>query len=142
MQKIRDDIIYQSIPQRPPFLFVDRVLSIDENKIVTALNLTGEEDFFKGHFPGNPVFPGVLMQETLFQTAAILASQMALAETAKLGVVSRVQNAKFKNMVKPPAALVCEVTKGEALANAYFMTGKLTLEGKIVLVMEFSVALV
>jgi len=125
------------IPQRPPFLFVDKIIARDENKIKTTLKLTGEEDFFKGHFPGNPIMPGVLLQEALFQSGAAL---MAGMEGAGLGVVTRVQNAKFKNMVRPGDELEMEVELTESLANAHYMKGTTKVAGKTVLVIEFAVA--
>ena len=131
------DLIKKRIPQREPFLFVDKILSEEENKIITGLTLTGEEDFFKGHFPGNPIMPGVLLQEALFQTGALLMSKKS---GGGLGVVTRVQNAKFKNMVRPLDELVMEVELIEQVSNASYMKGKTTVNGKVVLVIEFAVA--
>jgi 3-hydroxyacyl-[acyl-carrier-protein] dehydratase len=125
------------IPQRPPFLFVDKITNLSENKISTSLTLSGNEDFFKGHFPGNPIMPGVLLQEALFQSGAALMSQKS---GAGLGVVTRVQNAKFKNMVKPQDTLEMEVELVDILANASFMKGTTRVNGKIVLSLEFAVA--
>lgn len=129
--------ITELIPQRPPFLFVDRVLERSDKLIKTTLTLTGEEDFFKGHFPGNPIMPGVLLQEALFQSGAAL---MASMPGGGLGVVTRVQNAKFKNMVRPGDVLEMEVELVETLANAHFMKGTTKVLGKTVLVIEFAVA--
>ena len=107
--------------------------------IKTTLKLSGEEDFFKGHFPGNPIMPGVLLQEALFQSGAAF---MALSkkEEGGLGVVTRVQNAKFKNMVKPGDTLEMEVELTEAISNASYMKGTTKVDGKTVLVIEFAVA--
>ena len=131
--------ITELIPQRKPFLFVDEVTAFSEKMIKTTLKLTGEEDFFKGHFPGNPIMPGVLLQEALFQTGAAF---MALSnkDQAGLGVVTRVQNAKFKNMVRPGDVLEMEVELTEAIANASYMKGTTKVSGKVVLVIEFAVA--
>jgi 3-hydroxyacyl-[acyl-carrier-protein] dehydratase len=125
------------IPQRPPFLFVEKIIEESENKIITSLRLTGEEEFFKGHFPGNPIMPGVLLQEALFQTGALLMSRKA---GNGLGVVTRVQNAKFKNMVRPLDEIVMEVELVEQISNASYMKGKTSVNGKIVLSIEFAVA--
>lgn len=125
------------IPQRPPFLFVDKITARDERIIKTTLKVTGEEDFFKGHFPGNPIMPGVLLQEALFQTGAAL---MAGREGGGLGVVTRVQNAKFKNMVRPGDELEMEVELTESISNAHYMKGTTKVAGKTVLVIEFAVA--
>jgi 3-hydroxyacyl-[acyl-carrier-protein] dehydratase len=129
--------IKKLIPQREPFLFVDKIISKENNKIQTSLKLTGDEDFFKGHFPGNPIMPGVLLQEAIFQTGALL---MSGDENGGLGVVTRVQNAKFKNMVKPMDELIMEVELVEKISNASYMKGKSTVNGKIVLSIEFAVA--
>lgn len=129
--------IVDLIPQRPPFLFVDKIINRTENSITTTLKLTGDEDFFKGHFPGNPIMPGVLLQEALFQSGAALMAGMA---GAGLGVVTRVQNAKFKNMVRPGDELEMEVTLNESISNAHYMKGITKVAGKTVLVIEFAVA--
>ena len=129
--------IKELIPQREPFLFVDHVKDIAENKIITSYKVTGAEDFFKGHFPGRPIMPGVLLQEGLFQSAAALLSSKP---GSGLGVVTRVSNAKFKNMVVPGDELIMEVELVETMANANFCKGKTTVNGKTVLVLEFAVA--
>lgn len=129
--------ILDLIPQRHPFLFVDKVVERTENSIKTTLKVTGLEDFFKGHFPGNPIMPGVLLQEALFQSGAALMSGIA---SGGLGVVTRVQNAKFKNMVRPGDELEMEVHLTESISNAHYMKGTTKVAGKTILVIEFAVA--
>lgn len=125
------------IPQRPPFLFVDKIIDRSDRVIKTSFQVTGDEDFFKGHFPGNPIMPGVLLQEALFQSGAAL---MAGMSGSGLGVVTRVQNAKFKNMVRPGDLLEMEVELTESISNAHYMKGTSKVAGKTVLVIEFAVA--
>lgn len=125
------------IPQRSPFLFIDKITSYEDNKISTGLKLIGNEDFFKGHFPGNPIMPGVLLQEALFQSGAAL---MARRGATGLGVITRIQNAKFKGLVRPGDTLEMEVELIDSISNASYMKGSTRVNGKVVLLIEFSVA--
>lgn len=127
--------ILDTIPQREPFLFVDEVVDRTEDKIITKYHVTGKEDFFKGHFPGNPIMPGVLLQEAAFQTGALLMSGKG---SEGLGVVARVQDVKFKNFVKPGDILEMEITLEEMLSNAFYMSGKSRVNGKIVMSIKFT----
>lgn len=132
------DDVKKLIPQREPFLFVDTVVERSQTSITTARTFQISEDFFKGHFPGNPIVPGVILQEALFQSGALL---MASGESAGLGVVTRVTQAKFKQMVIPGDTLVMNVELVDQVANAYYFKGKGTVSGKVALVLEFACAL-
>lgn len=137
------ETIHSHIPQREPFLFIENVVEQSENSITTSKKLTGNEDFFRGHFPGRPVFPGVLMCEAVFQTGALLMSMKGQSTgTNKTAVVSRIQNAKFKNMARPGDLLMITVDFIESLANASFMKGKISANGKTIMSIEFAAALV
>jgi 3-hydroxyacyl-[acyl-carrier-protein] dehydratase len=131
--------VLETIPQKPPFLFVDKVVERQENSIKTSFFVSGEEDFFKGHFPGNPIMPGVLLQEAAFQSGALL---MAKKGSDGLGVVAKVGGAKFKNFVKPGDTLEMEVELVDQVSNAFYMKGKTRVNGKVVLAIDFSCALV
>ena len=128
--------IYQAIPQRPPFLFIDKIISQDDSIIITERLLKAEEDFFRGHFPSNPIMPGVLLCEACFQTGSILMSKI----TGGLGVVTRINMTKFKNFAKPGDLLIIEVTLKEQIANAFLMKGRIRVEGKTILQIEFMAA--
>lgn len=137
------ETILNNIPQREPFLFIENIVERTENSITTSKKLTGEEDFFRGHFPTRPVFPGVLMCEAVFQTGALLmALRGEAAGNSKTALVTRVQNAKFKKMAKPGDLLMITVDFVEMLANAAFMKGKITTNGKTVMTIEFAATLV
>ena len=135
--------ILKHIPQREPFLFIEKIVDRTENSITTSKLLTGKDDFFKGHFPGAPVFPGVLMCEAVFQTGALL---MALkgqsANDSKKALVTRIQGAKFKNMAKPGDELMITVDFVEMLANAAFMKGKITANSKTIMSIEFAATII
>jgi 3-hydroxyacyl-[acyl-carrier-protein] dehydratase len=108
--------IMNYLPHRFPFLLVDRVLSleIEPEKRVTAIkNVTISEPFFAGHFPGNPVMPGVLMIESMAQAAGMLAHLAAELEGRKgeLYYLVKVDNARFNKIVVPGDQLLLEVTQ-------------------------------
>ena len=130
--------IKELIPQREPFLFVDTIISRGDKSIETARTFAQDEDFFSGHFPGNPIVPGVILQEALFQTGALL---MASGENAGLGVVTRVGADKFKQMLHPGDTLVMVVELVDQAANAYYFKGVGRVNGKVAIVIEFACAL-
>lgn len=105
--QLNADAIKQILLHREPFLFIDRVLELEEGKRAVAVkDITGEEDFFKGHFPGMPIMPGVLITEAMAQTAVILADTVIHKKKGKkyiyyLGKV----NIRFKKPVLPPSRL-------------------------------------
>ena len=128
------------IPHRDPFLFVDKVIELDQHRILTQKQADPEADFFKGHYPGNPVMPGVLICESVFQAGAILIAHRVGQAGALAGtpVLTRIKEAKFKHIVKPGQTMNVEVVFDEALGDAFFLTGRVTVEGKMVLRVTFA----
>lgn len=125
------------IPQRPPFLFIDTLIEKGERHIHTKLHLTGEEDFFQGHFPENPVMPGVLMCEACFQSAAALLNN---GEDSGLGVVTKIEQTKFKNMARPGDILDIKVETLEKIGNANYMKANIQVNNKTIMQTKFTVA--
>lgn len=132
------DEVLAAIPQRPPFLFVDKILSRDGNTITTQRTLREDEYFFQGHFPGNPIMPGVLLCEACFQTGAIL---MGGSNQPGLGVVTRIKDTKFKNFAKPGDILTITVKLDDKVDNAYYMSGTIFVGDKLILKIIFQAAL-
>lgn len=101
------------LPHRYPFLLVDRVLEINKNESIRALkNVTTNEPFFDGHFPGQPVMPGVLMIEALAQAAGVLifeSSDLA-KDGSNIFLLAGVDKARFKSMVTPGDQLILTAT--------------------------------
>ncbi|NRA73619.1 MAG: 3-hydroxyacyl-ACP dehydratase FabZ [Rickettsiales bacterium] len=106
-----EDII-QTIPHRPPFLFVDRIIELNKNKSAVGIkNVSINEQFFAGHFPQKPVMPGVLIVEALAQTAAILVYRSLEDEKANRGVLfTHIDFVKFRRVVIPGDQLILEVS--------------------------------
>ena len=132
----------ERIPQKKPFLFLDKVLERSDNEIVAITRVDPEDEYFKGHFPGNPVMPGVLLCEACFQAGALLMSYKESDFRDKMAVVSRIQNAKFKRITKPGDELVIKVKLQEVLENAAYMKGVVTVDNKKALILDFAVTLV
>jgi 3-hydroxyacyl-[acyl-carrier-protein] dehydratase len=133
--------ILNAIPHRPPFLFVDEIVELTETRIKAKRKISPEEEFFKGHYPGNPIMPGVLICESIFQTGAILLSNIITDIGEGVPVLTRIGNAKFKNMVKPGAVLEMEAEVVEKVSNAFFMKGNASVGGKTAVTVEFAVSL-
>jgi len=135
------NLIFNSLPHRYPFLFVDKVIEIKEDYIVASKNVTINEWFFEGHFPGNPILPGVIIIEAVAQTAGILFLSSFENKEEYLTLLLGVENFKFKKMVKPGDTLTIKVKKmkikkiGENIFPfAYaqvFVDGEIVAEGSL-----------
>jgi 3-hydroxyacyl-[acyl-carrier-protein] dehydratase len=134
-----EEEILRAIPHRPPFLFVDRVVELTETTIKATKQVSPDEPFFQGHYPGYPIMPGVLVCESVFQTGAILLSKTIDSMGEGAPVLTRINKAKFKNMVKPGDTLELQAEIVERLSTAYFLKGKASVGGKTVLTVEFAV---
>src|SRR5678816_1513658 len=101
--------IESKLPHRFPFLLVDKIIEISDKHIVGVKNVTYNEWFFQGHFPGNPVMPGVLQVEALAQTGGILAINLSGGEGQYDTYFLKIDSCKFKNMVKPGDTLLLKM---------------------------------
>ena len=101
--------IMSIIPHRPPFLLIDKVLSLEPGKKITAVkNVTMNEPFFVGHFPNEPVMPGVLIVEAMAQAGAVILLSLEQFK-GKIAYFGAINNAKFRGMVTPGDTLKIEV---------------------------------
>ncbi|MGA1825111.1 MAG: 3-hydroxyacyl-ACP dehydratase FabZ [bacterium] len=135
-QKGERDEIYDAIPHRPPFLFVDKILYIEEEKIKTIKYVKKDEFFFKGHYPGYPIMPGVLICEAIYQTGALLLSKL-FKKKGMLPVLTQIKKVKFKRRVVPDEVLEIEVFLLDRINKAYYLKGKASVSGKLVAYTEF-----
>ncbi|BDU22689.1 3-hydroxyacyl-ACP dehydratase FabZ [Dyella sp. GSA-30] len=126
--------IQQLLPHRYPFLLVDRVTELVPDKSIVALkNVTINEPFFQGHFPGHPVMPGVLIVEAMAQTAGLLtqiSSRLKGNTGSPLFYLAKVDNARFSAIVAPGDQLRMEVTLKRLLRSMGIFEAKATVDGK------------
>lgn len=135
------------IPHRPPFLFVDRIIEVDAEHAVAERCIRADEPHFAGHYPGNPIMPGVLLCEACFQTAAVLMAerlkaQDGAAQRPLTPILARIGEGRFKQIVRPGETVRIEVSYKESLARFHFLRGKILKDGKVAMSVEFGIAMV
>jgi 3-hydroxyacyl-[acyl-carrier-protein] dehydratase len=125
--------IMKLLPHRYPFLLVDRITEIDPGKKIVGLkNVTINEPFFQGHFPGHPVMPGVLIVEAMAQVAAILVYSSSEENKGKITYFVGIDNTKFRKPVVPGDQLRLELEVIGCRRGIYTFSGKTYVEGKLV----------
>lgn len=125
--------IMKFLPHRYPFLLVDRILELEPDKRIVGLkNVTINEQFFQGHFPGAPVMPGVLIIEAMAQVAGVLIYRDMPDRDKKLIYFTGIENAKFRRPVIPGDQLRIEMELLSRRNNFGKMQGRATVDGKLV----------
>jgi 3-hydroxyacyl-[acyl-carrier-protein] dehydratase len=139
------DEISSLIPHRAPFLWVDRIISFADDTIITEKMIPTDLDVFTGHYPGNPIMPGVLLCEAIFQSGALLIGKMAQPQDPDLQtfpVLTRINNAKFKRSVMPGDTVRIKVQLTESISSVSFFKGNMKVRGKTAVQVDFSCAMV
>jgi beta-hydroxyacyl-ACP dehydratase FabZ len=124
--------IRELLPHRYPFLMVDRILEMEEERVVGIKNVTANEPFFVGHFPDFPVMPGVLVIEAMAQVAGVLVLKSLGGRNQKLVLLATVEEAKFRKPVVPGDQLRIEMTVTRRKASVAKMQGVATVDGAVV----------
>lgn len=126
------------LPHREPMLLVDEV-ELQDGRACGRYHVRGDEYFLQGHFPGNPVVPGVIQCEMLAQSACVLLSEGAAGKTP---VFTSLDKVKFRSMVKPGDTFETECELTGQRRNFYFAKGVGRVNGKVCISAEFSFALI
>ena len=125
--------IMDMLPHRPPFLLVDKILELTDTHVVGLKNVTMNEPFFVGHFPGAPVMPGVLIVEAMAQAGGILALSMVPDPENYLTYFLKINNVKFKKQVNPGDTLIFDLVLDEPIRRGIvLMSGKAYVNGVLV----------
>lgn len=135
--------IFDTLPHRYPFLLVDRITEITDDKIIKGYkNVTINEPFFQGHFPGEPVMPGVLIVEAMAQVGGMLVKRLADDLENKLVFFLGIDKVRFRQVVRPGDRLDFEVELLRPSMKAAKLAGIARVEGKEVARAEFMASIV
>jgi UDP-3-O-[3-hydroxymyristoyl] N-acetylglucosamine deacetylase/3-hydroxyacyl-[acyl-carrier-protein] dehydratase len=125
--------IMKVLPHRYPFLLVDRILELDAGKrVVGVKNVTINEPFFQGHFPGHPIMPGVLIIEAMAQVGGMLLLGAIPDPQSKVVYFTSLNNVKFRRPVKPGDQLRCELDVLQVRGSMCKMQGVAKVDGEVV----------
>lgn len=143
MSVLTRDQICDLIPHRDPFLWIDAAEVVNSRQIIARKWLDPDLPVFRGHYPGHPVFPGVLLCEIAMQAGAILiaAGHEGVIPPGAVPVATRLNNVKFRHIVRPGETVTTEVEITDRAGSAYFLAGKLKVESRVVAQVEFACAL-
>lgn len=131
--------ILERLPHRYPFLLIDRVIKLEMGKSITALkNVTINEPFFQGHFPENPVLPGIIMLEAMAQAGGILALESVPEKI--LYYFAGIDNVRFKRIVTPGDQVVFTVTVDKNRQNVWKFKGSAMVENELACSADFMIA--
>jgi 3-hydroxyacyl-[acyl-carrier-protein] dehydratase len=132
--------IERLIPHRPPMLLIDEILTRTESTIVCRKTFDADEHFVQGHFPDSPIVPGVIQCECCLQAGAILLAGHSPTSEGVVPVVTRMDAVKFKRIVRPGDTVELHVTLNERVSSAFYLTGKVMLNGKVASRLDFAVS--
>lgn len=131
--------IMQYLPHRYPFLLVDRIVDLQPGERIRGIkNVTFDEPFFQGHFPSQPIMPGVLIIEAMAQVAGVLAFRSGLEGNSMSVYFMSIEKAKFRRPVTPGDQLILDITVLQQRGNVWKFSGTATVDGKLASEADFT----
>jgi 3-hydroxyacyl-[acyl-carrier-protein] dehydratase len=131
--------ILAAIPHRPPMLLLDEIVEWKHERLVCKKTFLPDEWFFQGHYPDFPIVPGVILCEAAMQAGAVLLSKHETGEG--IPVAGRLNDVKFKRMIRPSHTVLIEAALDERMGDAFFLSGKVTIDGKPAATLNYVVTL-
>jgi 3-hydroxyacyl-[acyl-carrier-protein] dehydratase len=131
--------ILAAIPHRPPMLLLDDIVEWEPERIICKKTFRADEWFFQGHYPEFPLVPGVLLCEAAMQAGAVMLSKHARGEGVP--VAGRLNDVKFKRMIRPGDTILIETQLDERMGDAFFLSAKVTYDDKLAATLSFAVTL-
>lgn len=136
------EAILEAIPHRPPMLLIDEIVESSDDMIVCKKTFHPDEYFVQGHYPDFAIVPGVILIESCCQAGAVLVSKtLQGGSDNRVPVLTRVDKAKFKKMVRPGDTVELHAEIREQVSGAIFLTGKVTVEGNLAVRFDFACSL-
>lgn len=132
--------IYEKIPHRPPFLWVDRIISIDNETIVAEKYFAPDLDMYEGHYPQHPITPGVILCEAIIQAGAVLISDILKNQGTPVDgvpVLTRIYGARFKRSIKPGDTVRLVAHLKEVIGAAWLLKGKVMIDDNVAVSLDF-----
>ena len=131
--------IMQYLPHRYPFLLVDRIIDLQPGQSIVGIkNVTFNEPFFQGHFPGQPIMPGVLIVEAMAQVAGVLAFRSGMEGNGKVVYFMSIEKAKFRRPVVPGDQLRLDIKVLQQRGTVWKFSGAATVDGKLASEADFT----
>lgn len=132
--------ILAAIPHRPPMLLLDEVVKLEPSSIVCRKTFRADEHFVQGHYPGDPIVPGVVLCEAAMQAGAVWIGQSRSAKDV-LPVVGRLNDVKFKRVLRPGDTVEVHANHEDTVSDAFFFSAKIVHEGKAACTLTYVVKL-
>ncbi len=138
---MNENSIENAIPHRAPMLLVDEVVECNDDRIICQKTFREDEFFFQGHYPGYPLVPGVILCECAMQAGGVLLASRLGDQAEGAPVATRMDQVRFKRMVRPGETVEIEVKLREQVSQAFYLDARVRCGGKIAARLEFACTL-